>query len=453
MKQNDFFGGTLPQNNYIFLKRFAIAALVSLSPLVHGYAQTTTTVLENYDGIDLTTKSPTYTSGDFSIVPNPFPAGNPSANVAQYIRKGTEGFDRLFLNIGNNIPKTIPFISNDYQIVFDVYTTAPASAASPIPVVLDFTNNATYTTAWPAGIHSEYTSGGITKSNEWQTLTFSYTRTFGENASLSTQIDQLSLMLNGGTGTSDTYYIDNIRIIKQPLNLALGQPAFASSGNAALAVDGLVGGDSRCNNSGDLSVDPAPYFSVDLGASYDIKHIAAIWEGAYAETYDILISDDSSFPVDKTTVKHYDNGPGLFPAGPFPLKNDWENGSAVLGTGRYVKIVETKAGTDWGYALYEFQVFGTPAGTLGTNDVQAASAPTVAIYPNPASNSVQISFPEKLNNKVITIYDLLGKQVLQTKLDDAATENAINISQLSKGTYILNIKSDGNSWSKKLIKK
>ena len=70
-----------------------------------------------------------------------------------------------------------------------------------------------------------------------------------------------------------------------------------------------------------------------------------------------------------------------------------------------------------------------------------------------AGADIKILFPEKLNNKVITIYDLLGKKVLQNKLDNSAEESLINISQLSKGTYILNINSDGNNFSKKLIKK
>lgn len=460
MKKNYFPAGIQLKNNYNFLKRFAISAMLVL-PMLNVYSQTTTTVLQNYDGTNLTTVSPTYTSGVLSVVANPSKVGNTSEYVAQYVRKGSEGYDRLFINVGNSIPKATPYTSNDFQIVFDVYTTAAASEATPIPVRLNLASSATYTTAWPAGLHSEYQSAGITQSNTWQTLTFTFAQSFGDletRTALNTRIDQLSVMLNGGTGTSDTYYIDNIRIVKKPLNLALGQPAVASSGdalNAANAVDGDLG--TRCNNPGvamnELETNP-PFVYVDLGSSYDINHVAAIWEGAYAHTYDMLISDDASFPTDKTTVMTFINGPGRHPAGPFPMKNDFGDGLAVLGSGRYVKIVEKIPGTVWGFGLWELQVFGTPVAQtqLGIDSVTGEETPVITLHPNPASDYVKLSFPENLNNKVISIYDLSGKQVLQTKLDDAAAENVVNINQLSKGTYILNIKSDGKSWSKKLIK-
>ena len=74
------------------------------------------------------------------------------------------------------------------------------------------------------------------------------------------------------------------------------------------------------------------------------------------------------------------------------------------------------------------------------------------MYPNPANSYIQLSLPEKLDHKVITIYDNSGTAILQTKVAADANESVIDISRLTKGIYILNFKSDQKSWTKKLIK-
>jgi len=77
------------------------------------------------------------------------------------------------------------------------------------------------------------------------------------------------------------------------------------------------------------------------------------------------------------------------------------------------------------------------------NSVQeSAIQNSIRIWPNPASNTVNITGVEM--NSEITIYSVLGKVVLQQKLNS----NAINISSLSNGLYFLQI---GNSSTEKLI--
>ncbi|WP_431241943.1 T9SS type A sorting domain-containing protein [Flavobacterium sp. P21] len=76
-----------------------------------------------------------------------------------------------------------------------------------------------------------------------------------------------------------------------------------------------------------------------------------------------------------------------------------------------------------------------------------------AIYPNPASDYIQVAIPENLDNKIITIYDNSGTLIHQSKPEKEASESVIDLSRLREGIYILNFKSDQKSWSKKLIKK
>jgi hypothetical protein len=70
------------------------------------------------------------------------------------------------------------------------------------------------------------------------------------------------------------------------------------------------------------------------------------------------------------------------------------------------------------------------------------------MYPNPANGtSLFIKTSEKAT---ITIYNLLGKAVKKEII--SATSNKLDISNLTKGMYIVKINIDHKTMAKKLIK-
>ena len=70
-----------------------------------------------------------------------------------------------------------------------------------------------------------------------------------------------------------------------------------------------------------------------------------------------------------------------------------------------------------------------------------------SIYPNPVTNGyVNISSPSN-GEKNIAVYDILGKQVINTTI----TSDRLNVSQLNSGIYMLNISENGISSTKKLV--
>ena len=100
-------------------------------------------------------------------------------------------------------------------------------------------------------------------------------------------------------------------------------------------------------------------------------------------------------------------------------------------------IDEIRVGTNFADAYLEY--------ILGTNNVMNVSE--FKMYPNPVSNGKLFITSSTDLEKQVTIYNTLGQQVLQTK---TITE-AINVSNLSKGTYFVKITEEGNSVTKKLI--
>lgn len=69
------------------------------------------------------------------------------------------------------------------------------------------------------------------------------------------------------------------------------------------------------------------------------------------------------------------------------------------------------------------------------------------VYPNPVSNGVLYINTELNTTKSVQIFDLLGKQVLATTTET----NAVNVSALTKGLYIVKITEEGKTATRKIV--
>ncbi|UOQ73141.1 family 16 glycosylhydrolase [Hymenobacter cellulosilyticus] len=172
-----------------------------------------TDVLENYDGTSRITFDATLTNGAYTpAVANPSAtAPNTSAKVARYVRNSVEQYDVLFFTAGTPgsvIEDASLFKDQTNQILVDVYTSAPVGT----PVVLNLQNKAAAAGTYPAGRNSSY-EARTTKQNGWETLAFSYTSS-PDAGTANVSIDQLAFLFANNSRTSDTYYVDNIRVAK-----------------------------------------------------------------------------------------------------------------------------------------------------------------------------------------------------------------------------------------------
>ncbi|WP_199923469.1 discoidin domain-containing protein [Streptomyces sp. NRRL F-5123] len=125
--------------------------------------------------------------------------------------------------------------------------------------------------------------------------------------------------------------------------LSQGKTATASSSEnssftAPMAVDGNTG--TRWSSG---FTDPQ-WLQVDLGASRTVSQVVLNWETAAAKSFQIQTSNDGT---NWTSIYSTTAGTG----GTQTLN--------VSGTGRYVRMYGTARTTQYGYSLWEFQVYGT----------------------------------------------------------------------------------------------
>jgi hypothetical protein len=88
----------------------------------------------------------------------------------------------------------------------------------------------------------------------------------------------------------------------------------------------------------------------------------------------------------------------------------------------------------------------TPTNTCSLANNQNAIA-GLSIFPNPVKNGVFYINTDANAERTVTVFDVLGKQVLNT----TTSESAINVSNLTAGVYMVQISEEGNTATKKLV--
>jgi beta-glucanase (GH16 family) len=131
--------------------------------------------------------------------------------------------------------------------------------------------------------------------------------------------------------------------INQRVNIALNKPVTTSTiENAGTPGHAAVDGDP-VTRWASAFFDPQ-WIYVDLQRLYNLDEVVFVWEAAYASVYEVQVSSDA---INWTTIVSESNGGGGTEA------------LAVEAFGRYVRMYGTARGTEYGYSLYEFEIYGT----------------------------------------------------------------------------------------------
>ena len=94
----------------------------------------------------------------------------------------------------------------------------------------------------------------------------------------------------------------------------------------------------------------------------------------------------------------------------------------------------------------EYKIYGSSPVTLSAESFNISNE--ISIFPNPVSNQFQVN--SKVSN--LSVFDILGKKVLEFK-GSFEENHSFSIENLNSGIYIVNIKNDKGTISKKILKK
>lgn len=124
-------------------------------------------------------------------------------------------------------------------------------------------------------------------------------------------------------------------------NIALNQPATASSENSNLFASYAVDGNTS-TRWGSAFSDPQ-WLQVDLGSTKSICRVLINWYTRYGVAYQIQVSNDAST---WTTIFSTTTGDGGI-----------DDLTGLSGSGRYVRMYGTQRSSEFGYSIYEFEVY------------------------------------------------------------------------------------------------
>ncbi len=141
----------------------------------------------------------------------------------------------------------------------------------------------------------------------------------------------------------------SVKVVAPPVdgtNVALHKTTTASSfqesyGDCPCTPDLATDGRTDTRWASDWS-DPQ-WIQVDLGAPTAFRTLQLVWDPAYAKAYEVRVSDNGT---DWRTVHTTTSGDGDIDT------------LGIAETARYVRLQLTARGTEWGYSLHEFGIYG-----------------------------------------------------------------------------------------------
>lgn len=291
-----------------------------------------------------------------------------------------------------------------------------------------------------AGGGPVYGTISVPSTGGWQNWT-----TISHNVQLSSGQQQLGLAIP--SGGFNLNWVSIASASSSGANLAYNRPVTASSTESPHAASQAVDGDGNTRWSS-LYADPQ-YFIVDLGANYNVNRVRIAWEAAYASYYQIQFSTDN---VNWTTVRSV--------SGNTNLENDL---TGLSGTARYVKMYGINRGTNYGYSMYEMEVYGTPAaGSFSTQNksMLLAEEPikkeTFNAYPNPFTDQVTLLAPLGEGAFTIKVYDALGKEMVAfdgEQFEGSSSAVVLDTKGWPSGLYTCIVDCPERRWVNKLIKR
>ena len=229
--------------------------------------------------------------------------------------------------------------------------------------------------------------------------------------------------------------------LKPVVNLTLSGMATQSSTNpsynkeASLAIDGDTNGNYGGGSVTVTNNEPNPWWQVDLGSDKAIGDIKVfnrtdVCCKAAMSNFTVSVINNSGVVTFSKTYTTFPDPSVIAYAGNVQ--------------GRIIKI---QLNVTAALTIAEVQVI-EGVSTLSVKDNKSIK---VNVYPNPVVDRFKVVAPVATFNQY-TLYNFSGQVILSSKVADNAREIEIDLSQFSKGIYLLKLNGDNNSGTYKIIK-
>ncbi|MBN2486007.1 MAG: Ig-like domain-containing protein [Bacteroidales bacterium] len=226
-----------------------------------------------------------------------------------------------------------------------------------------------------------------------------------------------------------------ITVSSPTTNIALNKPATSSSVEAGFVAANANDG-STATRWSSLFADPQ-WVAIDLQNTYSISRVVLNWETASGRNYTIQVSNDN---VNWTTVSTITNGTTGANINTINLTN---------ATGRYIRMYGTARNTQWGYSLYEFEVYGVAAKSAEADEAITVNTPeSLKYYPNPVHDRLMVEFSAGTYS-MLDVFDMNGRSILQMPVAEGSFLVEVDMEGLQSGIYI--VKLNGNNGSRSFI--
>ena len=82
----------------------------------------------------------------------------------------------------------------------------------------------------------------------------------------------------------------------------------------------------------------------------------------------------------------------------------------------------------------------------------SVSTKKLTVFPNPAVNTITLSHAQALEGASVKILNAAGKTVSVSNLQTGATQTTVDVSKLTKGTYIVSVENNGQKVVSQFVK-
>jgi hypothetical protein len=272
------------------------------------------------------------------------PVGTTNGSTTTFTDTGLQNAKQYFYFVAANNAVGGSPNSNEVSTTPGATTTAPATPTGVAATAGNNTVGLNWTASAGATSYSVY-RGTSPGGEAAAAVGTSSTNSFTDNAVANGTTYYYKVTATNAVGTSAA----SAEVSATPTGgggatlLSQNHPATASSvQNAGLAASNGVDGSTTTRWSSAFS-DPQ-WLQVDLGATHSFSRVVLNWENAYGRAFEVQTSANGT-----TWTAIYSTTTGT--GGVQDL--------TVTGSGRYVRVYGTQRATQYGYSLWEFQIYGT----------------------------------------------------------------------------------------------